>query len=157
LLASYGAVDLETALRFSWDLGIPVLPLGDRGTFHGACLRYEGRNVVVLKQNSKHEARWLFDLIHELSHAGQTPEAPSLEVIEGDETSEERRNSAEEIAASQFAGDVTLDGRAEELAQACVKAARGSVERLKQIVPSIAEQNGVGVGALANYMAFRLS
>jgi transcriptional regulator with XRE-family HTH domain len=157
LLARYGAMNLQTALRFSWDLGIPVLPLKDRGTFHGACWRYEGRNVVVLKQASKHDARWLFDLIHELFHAGQIPEAPILEVIEGDETSEERRNSAEEVAASQFAGDVTLDGRAEELAQACVKAARGSVERLKQIVPSIAEQNGVSVGALANYMAFRLS
>ncbi|HEY1980530.1 MAG TPA: hypothetical protein VGH13_10625 [Xanthobacteraceae bacterium] len=78
-------------------------------------------------------------------------------MIEADETSEERRNSAEEIAAGQFAGDVMLDCRAEELAQACVKAAWGSVERLKQIVPAIAEQNGVGVGALANYMAFRLS
>jgi transcriptional regulator with XRE-family HTH domain/Zn-dependent peptidase ImmA (M78 family) len=157
LLASYGALSLQTALRFSWDLGIPVLPLKDPGTFHGACWRYEGRNVIVLKQASKHEARWLFDLIHELLHAAKAPEAPTLEVIEADETSEERRNSTEEVEASQFAGDVTLDGRAEELAQACVKAARGSVERLKQVVPSIAERSGVSVGALANYMAFRLS
>jgi Zn-dependent peptidase ImmA (M78 family) len=157
LLASYGAVSLQTALRFSWDLGIPVLPLKDPGTFHGACWRYEGRNVIVLKQASKHEARWLFDLVHELLHAAKAPEALTLEVIEADETSEERRNSTEEVEASQFAGDVTLDGRAEELAQACVKAARGSVERLKQVVPSIAERSGVSVGALANYMAFRLS
>jgi transcriptional regulator with XRE-family HTH domain len=157
LLARYGAMSLQTALHFAWDLGIPVLPLRDRGTFHGACWRYEERNVIVLKQASKYDARWLHDLIHELFHAGQAPEASTLEVIEGDETSEERRNSAEEVAASQFAGDVTLDGRAEELAQACVKAAHGSVERLKQVVPSIAERNGVSVGALANYMAFRLS
>ncbi len=45
-----------------------------RGTFHGACWRYEGRNAVVLKQTPKHEARWTFDLLHELFHAGQRPE-----------------------------------------------------------------------------------
>lgn len=154
---NYEAVDLKSALHTAWDLGIVVLPLRDRGTFHGACWRYGGRNAVVLKQTSKHEARWLFDLLHELFHAGQRPEADTLEVIEADETSVERRNSDEEIAAGQFAGEVALDGKAETLAQACVQAARKSVERLKSVVPAIAEKNGVSVGALANYLAFRLS
>jgi transcriptional regulator with XRE-family HTH domain len=157
VLGRYGQLNLESVLRFAWDIGVPVLPLRDRGNFHGACWRYDSRNVIVLKQVSKHLARWLFDLIHELFHAGQMPEQPTLEVIEGDETSTERRTSDEEIAASQFAGDVVLDGHAEELAQACVAAARGSVERLKAVVPTVAERHGVGVGALANYMAFRLS
>ena len=134
-----------------------VLPLRDRGTFHGACWRYEGRNAIVLKQNVEARSRWLFDLLHELFHAGQRPESETLEVIEADETSDERRNSDEEIAASQFAGDVVLDGKAESLAQACVHAAKNSVERLKSVVPKIAAQHGVGVGALANYLAFRLS
>jgi Zn-dependent peptidase ImmA (M78 family) len=138
-------------------LGVPVLPLKDRGTFHGACWRYDSRNVIVLKQNSRHLARWLFDLLHEMFHAGQNPDAPTLEVIEADETSPERRNSDEEIAASQFAGNVLLNDRAEELAQACVEAAQGSVERLKAVVPKVAERNKVSIGALANYMAFRLS
>lgn len=154
---SYNAVDLRSALHTAWDLGVVVLPLRDRGTFHGACWRYEGRNAIVLKQTSRHEARWLFDLLHEMFHAGQRPEADTLEVIEADETSAERRNSDEEIAASQFAGDVVLDGKAESLAQACVRAARSSVERLKSVVPRIAAEQQVGVGALANYLAFRLS
>lgn len=153
----YNAVDLRSTLHSAWDLGIIVLPLRDRGTFHGACWRYEGRNAIVLKQNSRHEARWLFDLLHELFHAGQSPEAETLEVIEADETSAERRNSDEEIAASQFAGEVVLDGKAESLAQACVQAARGSVERLKSVVPTIASKHDVSVGALGNYLAFRLS
>ena len=152
-----GAIDLRNALHAAWDLGVVVLPLRDRGTFHGACWRYEGRNVVVLKQTSRHEARWTFDLMHELFHAGQRPESETLEVVEADETSAERRNSDEEIAASQFAGDVLLDGKAEAVAQACVKAAKGSVERLKSVVPTVAAQNKIEVGALANYMAFRLS
>lgn len=157
VLAEHGELTLKSMLHYLWDLGVPVLPLRDRGTFHGACWRYEGRNVIVLKQTSKHEARWLFDAIHEGFHVGQRPDAPSLEVIEADETSPERRNSDEEIAASQFAGDVTLDGRAEELAQAAVKAAQNSIERLKRVVPDIADKAGVSVGALANYLAFRLS
>lgn len=157
ILESYHTVDLKTALHTAWDLGVVVLPLRDRGTFHGACWRYEGRNAVVLKQTSRHEARWLFDLLHELFHAGQRPEADTLEVIEADETSTERRESDEEVAASQFAGEVVLDGKAETLAQACVQAALNSVERLKSVVPAIAKKSRVSVGALANYLAFRLS
>jgi chromosome segregation and condensation protein ScpB len=130
ILETYKTVDLKSALHTAWDLGVVVLPLRDRGTFHGACWRYGGRNTVVLKQTSKHEARWLFDLLHELFHAGQRPEADTLEVIEADETSAERRNSDEEIAASQFAGEVVLNGEAETSAQECVRAARKSVERL---------------------------
>jgi transcriptional regulator with XRE-family HTH domain/Zn-dependent peptidase ImmA (M78 family) len=157
ILKTHKSIDLKSTLHTAWDLGVVVLPLGDRGTFHGACWRYEGRNAVVLKQTSRHEARWLFDLLHELFHVGQRPDADTLEVIEADETSAERRASDQEIAASQFAGEVVLDGKAETLAQACVQAARKSVERLKSVVPTIAAKNGVSVGALANYLAFRLS
>ena len=157
LVERHGVIDLKSTLHQAWDFGVVVLPLRDRGTFHGACWRYEGRNAIVLKQTSGHEARWLFDLLHEIFHAGQHPESETLELIEADETSTERRNSDEEIAASQFAGDVVLDGKAESLAQACVLAAKNSVERLKSVVPTIANQHGVGVGELANYLAFRLS
>ncbi len=154
---SHGTVDLRSTLHTAWDLGVVVLPLRDRGTFHGACWRYEGRNAIVLKQTSRHEARWQFDLLHEIFHASQQPQSETLAVIEADETSAERRESSEEVAASQFAGEVVLDGKAEALAQACVKRARGSLERLKSVLPTVAAQNNVSVGALANYMAFRLS
>ncbi len=157
ILSTYATVDLKSVLHTAWDLGVVVLPLRDHGTFHGACWRYDGRNAVVLKQASRYEARWLFDLLHELFHAGQRPEADTLEVIEDDETSVERRESGEEVAASQFAGDVVLNGEAETLAQTCVRAARNSVEQLKSVVPAIAAKYRVSVGSLANYLAFRLS
>ena len=79
---------------------------------------------------------------------GQNPGSDVREVIEADETSPERRNSDEEIAASQFAGDVILGGRAEFLAKASVAAANKSVERLKRVVPLIAEREGYPLGAL---------
>ena len=82
-----------SALHTAWDLGVVCLAPSGRGTFHGACWRYEGRNAIVLKQNSRHEARWLFDLLHELSTPASDPRPKRSEVIEADETSAERRNS----------------------------------------------------------------
>ena len=152
-----GTDDLRTVLHTVWDLGVVVLPLKGKGTFHGACWRYEGRNAIVLKQTSKHEARWTFDLLHELFHAAQRPEVETFELVEADATSAERRGSNEEIAASQYAGDVMLDGMADELAQRCVGLARNRIQRLKGVVGGVARAGGVSVGALANYLAFRLS
>jgi hypothetical protein len=134
-----------------------VIPLSDPGAFHGASWRVGGRNVIVLKQRYATLATWLHDLLHELFHAGQEPEQPERSVIEEGEMSSERRESEEEQSASLYAGDVMLDGRAEDLAQRCVQAAGGRVERLKAIVPQVAAKAGLEVGALANYMAFRLS
>ena len=157
ILSRHDAVDLRSALHTAWDLGVVVLPLQDPGVFHGACWRYEWRNVIVLKQKSKHQTRWIFDLLHELYHASQRPNTKNLEAIEDEETSTERRNPEEEIAASRFAGDVMLAGEAESLAEECVLKARGSIPRLKNVVPAIAAKHNVGVGALANFLAFQLS
>ena len=152
-----GKDDLRTVLHTVWDLGVVVLPLRGRGTFHGACWRYEGRNAIVLKQKSKHEARWTFDLLHEVFHAAQRPEQRTFELVEAEATSSERRESDEEIAASQFAGNVLLNGKADELAEDCVAQASNLVPRLQRVVRKVAKQQGVSVGALANYLAFRLS
>lgn len=152
-----GRDDLHTLLHAVWDLGVVVLPLRGKGTFHGACWRYEGRNAIVLKQTSKQEARWKFDLLHELFHAAQRPHEKSFELIEADATSAKRRDSDEEIAASQYAGNVMLDGKADELAQLCVSMADNMVSQLKRVVPKVARTSGVSTGALANYLAFRLS
>ena len=152
-----GMDDLRTVLHTVWDLGVVVLPLKGKGAFHGACWRYEGRNAIVLKQASKHEARWTFDLLHELFHAAQRLEEKTFELVEAEATSSERRESEEEIAASKFAGDVILDGKAEELAQECVAQAGYTLPRLQGVVRRVAKMRGVSVGTLANYLAFRLS
>jgi transcriptional regulator with XRE-family HTH domain/cytidylate kinase len=157
ILSGYGELSFQSALRFLWDSGIPVLTLNDPGTFHGACWRSAGRNVVVLKQQTRSAARWMHDLLHEYFHAASNPDLEDYPVIEESETSEARRKSPEEIAASSFAGNVMLDGRAEELAALCVDSAKGSVERLKTAVQRVADREAIDVGALANYMAFRLS
>jgi transcriptional regulator with XRE-family HTH domain/cytidylate kinase len=157
ILEAYGAITFDSVLRFVWSCGIPVLTLNDRGTFHGACWRHGGRNVIVLKQQTRSAARWVFDLLHEYFHAAHNPQLEEHPVVEEAENSESRRKSLEEIAASSFAGNVMLDNRADKLAQLCVESANGSVERLKDATVKVANSESVDVGALAQYMAFRLS
>jgi ribosome-binding protein aMBF1 (putative translation factor) len=157
IISAYGSLTFKNTLHYVWSLGVPVLPLKDSSAFHGAFWRVGGRNVIVLKQQTSSAARWLFDLLHELFHAAREPDLDERTVVEGEETAIERRESQEELEVNLEAGNVVLGGRAEELAQMCVEAAKGSVERLKKVVPQIADRENVSVDSLANYMAFRLS
>lgn len=157
IMTAYGSITFENTLRYVWSLGIPVLPLKDPSAFHGAFWRVGGRNVIVLKQQTSSVARWLFDLLHELFHASREQDLEERTVLEAEETALERRESQEEIEVNLETGNVVLDGRAEELVQMCVEAAKGSVERLKKVVAQIANRENVSVDLLANYMAFRLS
>jgi transcriptional regulator with XRE-family HTH domain/Zn-dependent peptidase ImmA (M78 family) len=157
IVSAFGAITFENVLRYVWSHGIPVLPLRDAGGFHGACWRQDGRNVIVLKQTTNSVARWLFDLLHELWHTNEDPHDAELSVIEESETALSRRDSEEEQAASQFAGEIVLEGRAEELVQICLEQANSDVRLIKSTLPRVAKRQGVSVASLANYMAFRLS
>jgi len=151
------ADDFRNVLQTVWDLGIMVLPLRGKGTFHSACWRYENRNAIVLKQTSRLEARWTFDLLHEVYHAAQQPSKQTFDQDMLDATSSERMSTDEEMAANDYAGNIMLEGRAVELAQRCVELANRDVKLLKKVVPNVAKEGKVGVGALANYLAFQLS
>jgi transcriptional regulator with XRE-family HTH domain len=157
LIARDPSIGLEALLNFFWDHGVPVLPLSDSGAFHGACWRVAGRNVVVVKHRSRFLARWVFDLLHEWHHAGQAPNEESHSWIEEADLVSTRRTSPEEQAASQFAGNVLLDGRAEALVADCMKATKGDIPLFKSAAPRIAQQAGVVVDHFANYLAWRLS
>jgi transcriptional regulator with XRE-family HTH domain len=149
----FGRVSFEAVLAFVWELGIPVLPLSDPAAFHAAVWRTNGRNVVVLKQQTRRPSRWLFDLLHEVDHANDVPALREHAVID----TEDNNPTDPEARANAFAADVVLNGRAEELVMACVQAARGSVEALKRVVPHVAQDADVDLGVLANYLAYRLS
>ncbi len=157
VINSYGKFDLESVTHFAWDCGVAVLPLNDSGAFHGATWRFAGRNVVVVKQRSSFESRWLSDLVHELCHAGEEPEKLEFEVVELPETSEERRELPSEQYAERFSSEAILNGRAEELTKICVSNAKGKVQLLKDVVQKVAKRENVNQGVLANYIAFRLS
>jgi transcriptional regulator with XRE-family HTH domain len=155
--AQYGEISFPAALEYVWNLGIAVIPLDDPGAFHGACWRIRGRNVIVLKQRTKSEARWLFDLLHELWHAGEEPELEERTTLELPEADPERRNADEEKKASRFAGNTVLEGRAEALVGMIVHETGGEIPRFKTALPRIAHRENVQIDSLANYLAFRLS
>jgi transcriptional regulator with XRE-family HTH domain len=157
IMNKYGQLSLDSAIRYCWDLGVAVLPLADPGSFHGACWRVDGRNVLVLKQRTQSNARWLVDLLHEFRHAGEDPESETLTVVEVEELSKVYASSPDERAATDFACDVALSGRAEELVQECVRIAGNRIENLKAVVPSVARAASLDPAVLANYLAFRLS
>ncbi|MGH3848581.1 MAG: helix-turn-helix domain-containing protein, partial [Pseudonocardiaceae bacterium] len=143
-------------LRYIYDLQIPVVPLRDSGAFHGACFTRDGRSVIVLKQMVDSSARWLNDLLHEVDHL-QDPDRGELRTwIELGDISE-WSEAPEERHANDFAADVLFSGRAEPVLTRCLQAAQDSVQRLKAVVPQIAQQADVPVDVLANHLAFRLS
>ena len=153
----YGGINFANALHTAWDLGVVVLPLRNLGNFHGACWRYDGCNVIVLNQATRQKSQWLFDLLHELYHAGQRPGLDAFEVIEPEETTSGNGAPEEEDAANTFANQVMLDGRTNEFVELCISAASERLENLKAAVAEVAERRGIDAGALANHIAFRLS
>ena len=153
IIDSYGSIDLENTLNYAWDCGVIVIPLDIKGNFHGACIRINGRNVIILNPRKQFIATWLFDLLHELSHARQEPEKVLFDEIEEVVTSHERRMSKEEIDANDFANAVIFGKDAENLLNQCIEQADGNLNLLKKVIQKIAQENHVLVGALANYIA----
>lgn len=161
LMEDYGSVNFENLLRFTWDSGIPVIPLRDPGAFHGACWGVDGRKVIVVKQLTNAHSRWFVDLGHELKHVASHLNTDRTMIVEGEEIrpvfDPKSTLSDQELEANEFASDLVLGGRAEELIQDCVNLSQGSVERLKLAVQRVAATEDVPVDALANYLAWRLS
>jgi transcriptional regulator with XRE-family HTH domain/Zn-dependent peptidase ImmA (M78 family) len=156
VVKKYSVFDLRSLLNFTWDLGIPVLPLKDPGSFHGACWRVDGRNVIVLKQKTMSEAKLIYDASHEIGHAAQHPEELTFEVIEADNEAGNTIEQQEEKDANYFAGELTLGESADDLAVEAILMAKQDLVKLKSSVKKIAERENIDQGLLANYIAFRL-
>lgn len=157
LLERTGSVTMEGVLGLLWECGIPVVPLAETGGFYAACWRMSGRNAIILKQRTASEARWIHDLLHEAYHAGYDSNVLDFETLDLDPEPARRRDDPEEDEATSFAADVLLAGRAEDLVAECVKEASRNIPRLKAVVPRVAARHNVSAGALANYLAWRLS
>jgi transcriptional regulator with XRE-family HTH domain len=157
ILEKYGAINLESITQYIWDLGVVILPLNDVGHFHGATWRFRGRNVIVIKQRTRSEARWIIDLLHELWHAAQNPETSEHATVEAEDLYLTPEQLIEEEIATDFAADIVFKGKADALAEMTVKASNGRIEWLKTAVQKVAQANEIRADLLANYLAFRLS
>ena len=142
------------ALDSVWKLGIPVLPLSNKGGFHGACYRFSGRPAIALKQSLQSPARWLFDLTHELGHLVEDDD-PTLRVIEPEEPSDEQNTEAE-ARAHAFAAKVLLGSEVDHIFPEVWKRARGQPARLKRVTATLADELKLEVGLVAQHIAFRV-
>lgn len=148
----------EECLNVIWDLGICVIPLRDKGVFHGASWNIDGRHIIVLKQTSNSQAKWLFDLLHELYHVFVHLDSSNTSVIELEDINPSiDQGSVEEAEANAFAHKVLLGDDAEKLLSASLTKAKHKVENLKNAVEHVASEATVGKDVLANYIAYRLS
>lgn len=155
-----GMPAFESVLSFVWRSGVAVIPLPGSGGFYGACWRIDRRNYIALKRKAASPALWMHDLLHEYWHAIQESQATQRSRVELEDLlamDEDSPEQDEEYQANDFAAAVLLNSREEELAQECVDEASGSVERLKAIVPRVANRHNVNGAVLANYMAYRLN
>lgn len=160
ILANYGgSLTLQSALRYVWHQGVPVLSLHDKGAFQGAYFREQGRSIIILKQRTTSHSRWLFDLFHEFWHAAQHQDDPNQKLFEAEdlENLAGSKSSEEEKKANLFAGAVLLGRPAGALVQECLKEADNDLRKLKTAVQNVAKRQGVSVDVLANCVAFKLS
>jgi transcriptional regulator with XRE-family HTH domain/Zn-dependent peptidase ImmA (M78 family) len=157
IIENYGKITFESVLSYVTDLGVSVISLNDSGAFHGATWRIRGKNVIVLKQKSRYTSKWVFDLLHELYHASQSPEEEELSVVELSETDDERRNSQEESDANDFAAKVLLGKNANEYISECFMNARGKIAWMKNSVIQVAKKYDIDRGLLAYQVASKLS
>lgn len=147
---------LKATLRFAASIGVVVVGLRDPGAFNGACFGRAGRFVVVLKHTSEMSARWLAVLLHELDHIGDPRTGDARTWVELGDV-ETWSDTPDERHANLFAADVLFYGRADAVLAQTLAAADGSVERLKAVVPVVAEHAEVPTDVLANYLAFQLN
>lgn len=146
----------EAVAQYLFLHGIPVVALRDPGAFHGACFTSDDRSVIVLKQTTDSTSRWLNDVLHESGHLTDPDKGTARTWIELGEI-KTWSDDPEEQRARRFAADVLFEGRAAPVLEACLAESGGSVERLKAVVPRVAQEAGVPVDVLANYVAFQLS
>lgn len=149
-------ITFEYLLNFTWQLGIPILPLSDPGGFHAAFWRHEGRGVIVLKQGHRNSALWSFDLGHELRHAIEAPHESHRFVVDLPPQDLEGHAPPEEVAANEFAADLLLGLKHERFFDLVWEKSEGKPALLKRTVELVARKEKVEVGLLAYYIAHRV-
>ncbi|MEW6652917.1 MAG: ImmA/IrrE family metallo-endopeptidase [Bacteroidota bacterium] len=72
IIEQYGKIDLNNTLEYLWSSGIPVLHVPvfpkEVNKMDGMAVNLNGRPLIILSKNRRHDAWLLFILAHELGH-----------------------------------------------------------------------------------------
>lgn len=146
-----GQITLHSLLEWTWDRGIPVLPLSGRGGFSAAVWTVEQAPVIVIKESRDFSVFWLVDLAHEIGHVARGHVRDGI--IDIDSPTQPTTSDADEREATEFALRLLLPQHERLLAE--VRAdARGSHVRFKFAVERVAQRAGVSPGLLGMVAAF---
>ncbi|MCB1103423.1 MAG: helix-turn-helix transcriptional regulator [Opitutaceae bacterium] len=151
-------LSLDALVAYAWSHGIAVVPLRVAGGFHGAVWEIDGRCVVVLKQSAELEARWIYDLLHELGHVARGHVHAEGTIIEPQPIQQNDADITAEDEANEWAQEAAFgdEDRLVQIEEACEIASHGKLQRLKETVPVVAARFHVHAGMLANHLAHRL-
>lgn len=152
IIDKYDVVDFDSCVDFIWNIGIAVIPINIKGSFHGACFNFEEKKAIVLSQQYKSISRWKFDLLHELYHALTMDNTSYIE-----RTEIMYQQDEQEKKASEFACFVVFGQEMDSYLQMVIERSNGQAERIKSSISAIAKKYGIEIGDFANYVAFRIS
>jgi Zn-dependent peptidase ImmA (M78 family) len=159
IVGDYGSFTVESAIRYTWKNGIPVISVDDPGGFHGAHFKKEGRSAILLNQRTVSRDIWLFSLFHEFWHVieNKNIEETFIEYMNIDDLFKRGiERDDEEEKASRFATAVLIGQPPGALLKEAMKLADHDLLKLKKATTEISKREGISAGALANYIAFRL-
>ena len=150
-LDSKGQITFPSLLAWTWDRGIPVLPLSGSGGFSAAVWLIERAPVIVVKESRDFSVFWLVDLAHEIGHVARGHVGDGI--IDIGSPTQPATSDADEREATEFALQLLVPDHERLLAE--VRAdARGSHVRFKFAVERVAQRAGVSPGLLGMVAAF---
>jgi len=151
-----GYVSLASLLAWSWNSGLPVLPLHGRGAFAASAWTIGEISSIVLKETREPAVFWLFDLAHELGHiarghleGGGLVDVESLQLHPAEAALDERE-------ANEFALQLLLP-RYDELLAAVRAETRDNYLRFKGAVAMVAKRAQVSPGVLGMVAAYEMT
>jgi transcriptional regulator with XRE-family HTH domain/Zn-dependent peptidase ImmA (M78 family) len=153
-LDANGQIRLASLVEWSWNMGIPVLPLYGRGAFVASAWTVDDMAAIVLKESRELAVYWLFDLAHELGHValghlhgGGMVDAESLQL--------DKSLELDEDDANEFALQLLLPNY-QDLVRSVEREARGDYLRFKGAVATVAKKVNVSAGILGVVAAYAL-
>lgn len=152
IISDMSSISFKNLVQYVWKLGIPVISL-DPLSFHAACFNDNYGSVIVLTQKTKSEARWMFDLLHELYHAITNTERIDFY---DDLSNAEDESDANKFAHAALLGKNTRDPL-DLCLDKCLVGRNWNLSYMKKVVMDVANEEKIRIDVLANYVAHRLS
>jgi transcriptional regulator with XRE-family HTH domain/Zn-dependent peptidase ImmA (M78 family) len=150
-----GQLTLTSLLLWTWQAGVPVIPLAGSGGFSAAAWSIDGSPVIVLKEAREFEAYWMFDLAHEIGHIASQHTSGQGVVDIDSPTALNESADLQEREADDFALSLLIPNH-HQLLDDVRREARGNYLRFKGAVASVASRAEISAGLLGMVAAYEL-